>query len=94
MATIEYHDGEARSGANRIEHAGSILRSAADGIARELSSDSPWSNDKIGSGFAQKFDPDRQSVIKNVSDFAKKVESYEPAITEVADQLLNASKNL
>lgn len=84
---FEYDDVSARAGARQFDQLGSDLAALLSGISSELAGDSPWSHDKIGSSFADRFDPDRSKVIGNVKDFAQTVQSVAPAVTEVADSI-------
>ncbi|GFG67513.1 hypothetical protein MKUB_50030 [Mycobacterium kubicae] len=85
---FEYDDGTARAAASQFDELGSSLTSLINGLHAELSGDSPWSHDKIGSAFASKFDPDRSQVITNAGDYAKAVESVAPALTDASNSII------
>lgn len=89
--TVEYNDGEARYGARQFEETGNDLTSLANSLNSELSADSPWSHDKIGSAFAEKFDKDRSTVIENVKKFAENVEGIAPKLTQMSDAIVAQS---
>ncbi|OBJ52934.1 hypothetical protein [Mycobacterium sp. 1423905.2] len=85
---FEYDDGTARAAAAQFEELANSLTSLVNGLHGELSGDSPWSHDKIGSSFAAKFDPDRSQVITNAGDYAKAVDSVAPALTDASNSII------
>jgi hypothetical protein len=87
---VEYNDDQARSGAQQFDQLGNDLSSLVSRVSSELSGDSPWSHDKIGSSFASKFDPDRSSVIDNLKGYAEMVESIGPALKKAIDGITTA----
>ncbi|MBN3459628.1 hypothetical protein JNN96_36970 [Mycobacterium sp. DSM 3803] len=89
---LEYNDGLARAGATEFEQVADALTRISSDVESELSTDSPWSHDKIGSSFSSQFDKPRSTVISNVKNFAQKVESYGPAITKAADGVVNTDR--
>jgi hypothetical protein len=90
MTDVEYNDESARSAINQFNQLGDELNDLANSLAGELSGDSPWSNDKIGSAFGSGFDPKRTNAIGNVQDFAKRVESFGPAINDASARITDA----
>lgn len=87
---FEYHDDRARSGARQFDEVGGQLGALASSLSAELAADSPWSQDKIGSSFASKFDSDRSQVIENLKSFAERVESFGPVLKSAADKVTSA----
>jgi hypothetical protein len=85
---FEYDDGAARAGIGQFDELGNSLGSLLNSLNAELAGDSPWSHDKIGSSFAEKFDPDRQQVIGHVSDLTKAVQSVAPTLTDAANSIV------
>lgn len=85
---FEYDDGTARAGISQFNELGAALGSLIDGLNSELSGDSPWSHDKIGSSFAGKFDPDRSKVLGNAGDLRKAIQSVAPTLTQTADNIV------
>ncbi|WP_156623233.1 hypothetical protein [Mycobacterium sp. 1164966.3] len=83
-----YDDGVARAGISQFDELGSSIGSLLNNLTAELSGDSPWSHDKIGSSFAEKFEPDRQQVIAHASDLTKAVQSVAPKLTEAANSIV------
>lgn len=88
---VEYHDGQARFGARQFQQTGDDLASLANSLNSELSGDSPWSQDKIGSAFAEKFDKDRSTVIDNVKKFAENIQDIAPKLTQISDAIVAQS---
>ncbi|MCQ4363576.1 hypothetical protein KQR54_21010 [Mycobacterium gordonae] len=85
---FEYDDGTARAAVSQFDELGASLGSLIDSLSGELSGDSPWSHDKIGSSFAGKFDPDRSKVISNAVDLRKAIQSVAPTLTDAADNIV------
>ncbi|WP_205873997.1 hypothetical protein [Mycobacterium camsae] len=85
---FEYDNGTARAGISQFDQLGASLGSLIDNLSGELSGDSPWSHDKIGSSFAGKFDPDRSKVIANAGDLRKAIQSVAPSLTEAAESIV------
>lgn len=83
-----YDEGTARAGINKFEALASELGSLVGSLRAELAGDSPWSQDKIGSSFAGKFDPDRSTVIGHADDLKKAVASVAPVLTETGNAIL------
>jgi hypothetical protein len=90
MVNVEYNDESARAALNQFDQLGDDVGRLVDGLAGELSGDSPWSEDKIGSAFGSRFDPQRSNVISNVQDFAKRLQSFGPAISDAAARITGA----
>jgi hypothetical protein len=86
---LDYHDSLARAGVSQFEQVGETLRRLSSSLESEIGNDSPWSQDKIGSNFGSQFDPHRATAIDNVKNFAAKVASYGPAITDAADGVVH-----
>ena len=82
---LDYHNSRARAGASQFEDIGETLSRISSSLESEVGNDSPWSEDKIGSSFGSQFDPHRATAISNVKNFASKVSSYGPAITDAAN---------
>lgn len=87
---FEYDDTTARAGISQFDQLGNRLTTLMNSVNAELSGDSPWSHDKIGSAFAGKFDPDRTKVLGNAKDLAQGVASVAPALTEAANTIVAA----
>lgn len=85
---FEYDDGTARAAISQFDELGASLGSLIDSLSGELSGDSPWSHDKIGSSFAGKFDPDRSKVISNAVDLRNAIQSVAPTLTDAADNIV------
>lgn len=90
MKDVEYNDDSARSAINQFHQLGEDLGALVESLSGELSGDSPWSRDKIGSAFGSGFDPKRSNAIGNVRDFAKRVESFGPAISDASARITGA----
>jgi hypothetical protein len=88
-AQFDYDDIAARSAARQFDQAGDDLAALVQGLSAELANDAPWSHDKIGSSFANQFDPNRAKAIGNAGDFAKGVQSVSPAITQAANSIID-----
>lgn len=87
MAEFEYTDGTARAAITQFDELGATLGSLLDGV-HELAGDSPWSQDKIGSSFAGKFDGDRSKVVENAGGLKNGIQSVSPTLTATADDIL------
>ncbi|WP_156298610.1 hypothetical protein [Mycobacterium paragordonae] len=85
---FEYDEGTARAGIKKFDALANEVGSLVEGLRAELAGDSPWSQDKIGSSFAGKFDPDRSTVIGHADDLKKAVGSVAPVLTETANAIL------
>lgn len=90
MTNVDYNDESARSAINEFNQLGDELGALVNGLSGELSEDSPWSHDKIGSAFGSGFDPKRSNVIDNLQDFAKRVQSFGPAISDASARITGA----
>ena len=86
---MDYHDSRARAGAGQFEQIAETLSRLSSNLESEIANDSPWSDDKIGSNFSSQFNPHRSTAISNVKNFATKVSSYGPAITDAADGVVH-----
>ncbi|WP_301124243.1 MULTISPECIES: hypothetical protein [Mycolicibacterium] len=89
---LDYQDRLARAGTSQFEQLGETLATVASELQAEVGSDNPWSNDKIGSNFASQFDPSRTAAIKNVTDYAAKVNSYAPVLKQAADGVVRTDQ--
>ncbi|QCH25758.1 hypothetical protein [Mycobacteroides salmoniphilum] len=83
---FEFSQGPARAGATKWAEAARSASAAATGVGGLT--DSPWSNDKIGAAFAEKFDPNRAQAIKNVQDLAKGLGTIEPNLTAAINSII------
>ncbi|TDZ78083.1 hypothetical protein DE4585_03919 [Mycobacteroides salmoniphilum] len=83
---FEFYQGPARAGAAKWAEAAGIASAAAAGVGGL--NDSPWSDDKIGSAFAEKFDPNRAQAIKNVQELAKQLGTFEPNLTKAINSIV------
>lgn len=84
---FEYTEGTARAAITQFDELGHTLNSLMDGV-KELAGDSPWSQDKIGSSFAGRFDGDRSKVIENAGGLTNGIQSVSPTLAATADHIL------
>lgn len=85
---FEYDEGTARAGIGQFDELGHSLGALINSVKAELAGDSPWSHDKIGASFAEKFDKDREQVINHINDLTQGVQSVAPVLTDTANAIV------
>ncbi len=81
---------EFASAANSFHDAGNAVSEQASGLT---DGGAPWSDDKLGSAFGEKFVPDLHKVVKNLHDMATKLGNEGDVVTHIARSVVAADRN-
>lgn len=89
---FEFDESLARAAASEFDAAARGLSALINNAKGDLSG-KPWSDDELGAKFDHGFSPVREDFLANLDETAQAVSSFEPAITETTNTVVEIVRN-